>query len=392
MKSIRMSLTLLFLALSGSLTLNNEDLRSDAMGVNARLGNQGFGYEVESSEDPVFVDPTGSNLLVNEVPISVQEPIAPKTVTMENYRENYVPEALKPDYIGENIEFNDKLDAQAVNIAQQAIPNVNAPYIPDDKLPEVEAPEDPEDMPDVLQPYVPEPATPVHKTWESDPVMPDHNIIIRPPLTARDMFAGWNKSYDLVATHNYRKFQNLYDLFAPRDDRIPTYFPGFPLDTPVSADRLPVQANNMINNLDGVFMPGEEVVIEEAVTIPENAIFVPLTQEDLDRYPELANLIARPQIVKTMPGKLVRIIPYNGSYHNEATVRLADSIELGDTSNSGEDLPEFVHIVDGPFSDASKDPGVRFVQPSNYQKHGLLSGNERRELPDASLAVGESAQ
>lgn len=390
MKSIRMSLTLLILLWSGSLGLKNEDLRPDAMGANARLGNQGFGYEVETSEDPVFVDPTGSNLLVNEVPISVDEPIAPQTVTRENYRENYVPESLKPDYIGENIPFNKELEAQAVNIAQQAIPNVNAPYIPDDKLPEVEAPEDPEDMPDVEQPYVPEPATPVHKTWESDPVMPDHNVIIRPPLTAADMFAGWNKSYDLVATHNYKKFQNLYDLFAPRDERIPTYFPGFPLDTPVSSDRLPVQRNAMINDLDGVYLPGEEVVVEQELVVPENAIFVPLTEEDLAKYPELAKLIARPQVIKKMPGKLVRIIPYNGDYDREATVRLADIIDLGDTSNSAEDLPEFVHIVDGPFTDKSKDPGVRFVQPSNWQKNNLLAGNERRELPDASLAVGTS--
>ena len=87
----------------------------------------------------------------------------------------------------------------------------------------------------------------------------------------------------------------------------------------------------------------------------------------------------------------VRIIPYNGQYDKEATVRLADIIDLGDTSNSGESLPEYVHIVDGPFSDASKDPGVRFVRPSNYQKNGLLAGNERRTLPDASLAVGTSA-
>ena len=388
MKSTRMSLTLLLLVAAGSFALKNEDLRPDAMGVNARLGNQGFGYEVESSEDPVFVDPSGTNLLVNEVPISVDEPIAPKTVTRENYRENYVPESLKPDYIGENIPFNEELEAKAVNIAQQAIPNVNAPYIPDDKLPEVQAPENPEDMPDVEQPYVPEPAPPVHKTWESDPVMPDHNIIITPPLNAKDMFAGWNKSYDIVATHDYTKFQNMYDLFAPRDDRIPTYFPGFPLDTPVSADRLPVQANAMINDLDGVYLPGKEVVVEEAVTVPENAIFVPLTEEDLARYPELAKLIARPQVVKHMPGKMVRIIPYNGDYHKEATVRLADIIDLGDTSNSAENLPEYVHIVDGPFSDASKDPGVRFVKPSNYQKNNLLAGNQRRELPDASLAVG----
>lgn len=388
MKSIRMSLTLLFLALAGHLALKNEDLRPDALGVNARLGNQGFGYEVESSEDPVFVDPTGSNLIVNEVPISVKEPIAPKSVTAENYRENYVPESIKPDYIGENIPFNEELEAQAVNIAQQAVPNVNAPYIPDDKLPEVEAPENPEDMPDVVQPYVPEPATPVHKTWESDPVMPDHNIIIQPPLNAKDMFAGWNKSYDLVATHDYTKFQNLYDLFAPRDERIPSYFPGFPLDTPVSGDRLPVQATAPINDLDGVYLPGKEVVVEEAVTVPENAIFVPLTEEDLAKYPELAKLIARPQVVKTMPGKLVRIIPYNGDYHREATVRLADIIDLGDVSHSAEDLPEYVHIVDGPFSDASKDPGVRFVKPSTYQKNNLLAGNEKRHLPDASLAVG----
>ena len=382
-----MSLTLLLLAIAGSHALDNENLRPDALGVNARLGNQGFGYEVETSEDPVFVDPTGSNLLVNEVPISVNEPIEPIRVTEDNYRENYVPESLKPDYIGENIEFNDKLDAQAVNIAQQAIPNVNAPYIPDDKLPEVQAPENPEDMPDVEQPYVPEPATPVHKTWESDPVMPDHNIIIVPPLTAADQFAGWNKSYDLVATHDYTKFQNMYDLFAERDERIPTYFPGFPLDTPVSGDRLPVQANSMINDLDGVYLPGKEVVVQEAVTVPENAIFVPLTEEDLARYPELANLIARPQVVKTMPGKMVRIIPYNGEYHREATVRLADVIDLGDVSNSAEDLPEYVHIVDGPFTDASKDPGVRFLKPSTYQKNGLLAGNERRTLPDASLAL-----
>ena len=391
MKSFRLSLTLLFFLAWDITTLKNEDLRPDALGVNARLGNQGFGYEVETSEDPVFVDPTGSNLLVNEVPISVSEPIEPKTVTRENYRENYVPESLKPDYIGENIPFNEELEAQAVNIAQQAIPSVQAPYIPDDKLPEVEAPENPEDMPDVVQPYVPEPATPVHKTWESDPVMPDHNVIIQPPLNAADMFAGWNKSYDLVATHDYTKFQNLYDLFAPRDERLPSYFPGFPLDTPVSADRLPVQANAMINDLDGVYLPGEEVVVQEAVTVPENAIFVPLTEEDLAKYPELANLIAKPQVVKTMPGKLVRIIPYNGEYHKEATVRLADIIDLGDTSNSAENLPEYVHIVDGPFSDASKDPGVRFVKPSNYQKNGLLAGNERRTLPDASLAVGAAA-
>ena len=383
-----MSLTLLLLVAAGSFALDNEALRPDALGVNARLGNQGFGYEVEVSEDPVFVDPTGSNLLVNEVPISVEEPLAPQSVTRENYRENYVPESLKPDYIGENIEFNRDLDAQAVNIAQQAIPNVNAPYIPDDKLPEVEAPENPEDMPDVEQPYVPEPATPVHKTWESDPVMPDHNVIITPPLNAADMFDGWNKSYDVVATHDYTKFQNMYDLFAPRDERLPTYFPGFPLDTPVSADRLPVQANSMINDLDGVYLPGEEVVVQEAVTIPENAIFVPLTEADLARYPELARLIAKPQVVKRMPGKMVRIIPYNGDYDRESTVRLADVIDLGDVSNSAESLPEYVHIVDGPFSDASKDPGVRFAKPNNWQKNNLLAGNERRTLPDASLAVG----
>lgn len=388
MKSTRTSLTLLFLAVAGRLALKNEALRPDALGVNARLGNQGFGWEVESSEDPVFVDPSGNNLVVNEVPISVHEPIEPKKVTEENYRENYVPESIKPDYIGENISFNEELEAQAVNIAQQAIPNVNAPYIPDDKLPEVEAPENPEDMPDVEQPYVPEPATPVHKTWESDPVMPDHNPIIQPPLNAIDLFDGWNKSYDVVATHDYTKFQNLYDLFAPRDERIPTYFPGFPLDTPVHGDRLPVQATGPINDLDGIYMPGKEVVVEKAVEIPENAIFVPLTEEDLARYPELAKLIAKPQVVKTMPGKFVRIIPYSGDYHREATVRLADIIDLGDVSNSAEALPEYVHIVDGPFSDASKDPGVRFVKPSNYQKNHLLSGNEQRHLPDASLAVG----
>lgn len=386
-----MSLTLLLLAIAGNLALQSDNLRSDALGVNARLGNQGFGWEVENSEDPVFVDPSGSNLLVNEVPISVTEPITPLSVTRDNYRENYVPDSLKPDYIGENIEFNDRLDAQAVNIAQQAIPNVNAPYIPDDKLPEIEAPENPEDMPDVEQPYVPEPATPVHKTWESEPVMIDHNEIIVPPLNAADQFEGWNGSYDLVATHDASKFQNMYDLFAPRDERLPTYFPGFPLDTPVSADRLPVQANNLINNLDGVYLPGKDVVVQEAVTVPENAIFVPLTEEDLARYPELANLIARPQVVKSMPGRMVRIIPYNGDYNREATVRLADIVDLGDVSGSSEDLPEFVHIVDGPFTDASKDPGVRFVKPSTYQKNGLLAGNERRTLPDASLAVGSSA-
>ena len=388
MKSTRMSLTLLLLVCAGAFALKNEDLRPDALGVNARVGQQGFGWEVESSENPVFVDSTGSNMVVNEVPIKVNQPIEPKSVTLDNYKENYVPAALKPDHIGKNIAFNEELDAQAVNIAQQAIPNVQAPYIPDDKLPEVQAPENPEDMPDVEQPYVPEPATPVHKTWESDPVMPDHNMIIMPPLTAADMFAGWNKSYDLVATHDYTKFQNMYDLFAPRDNRIPTYFPGFPLDSPVSADRLPVQANAMINDLDGVYMPGESVVVQEAVTIPENAIFVPLTEADLAKYPELAQLIARPQVVKNMPGKMVRVIPYNGKYHSEATVRLADIIDLGDVSNSAESLPEFVHIVDGPFSDASKDPGVRFVKPSTYQKNGLIRGSDRRELPDASLAVG----
>ena len=126
MKSFRLSLTLLFFLAWDITTLKNEDLRPDALGVNARLGNQGFGYEVETSEDPVFVDPTGSNLLFNEVPISVSEPIEPKTVTRENYRENYVPESLKPDYIGENIPFNEELEAQAVNIAQQAIPSVQA--------------------------------------------------------------------------------------------------------------------------------------------------------------------------------------------------------------------------------------------------------------------------
>lgn len=385
-----MSLTLLLLAITGSLALNNENLRSDALGVNARNGPYGYGYEVETSEDPVFVDPTGSNLLVNEVPIQVNGPIEPKNVTQDSYRENYVPGSLMPDYIGDNVEFNRSLDAQAVNIAQQAIPNVNTPYIPDDKLPEVEAPENPEDMPDVEQPYVPEPATPVHKTWESDPVMVDHNILMIPPLNAVDQFEGWNGSYDLVATHDFSKFQNMYDLFAPKDDRIPDYFPGFPLDTPVSGDQLPVQANDMINNLEGVYLPGQEVVVQEGVEVPENAIFVPLTEQDLANYPELANLIARPQIVKTMPGRNVRIIPYNGEYNREATVRLADVIDLGDVSGSTEGLPEFVHIVDGPFSDASKDPGVRFVKPSNYQKNGLLARKDRRNLPDASLAVGSS--
>ena len=388
MKSVQTSLTLLLLAISGSFCIDNQVLRPDALGVNGRLGDQGFGYEFENSEDPTFSDPNGQTIVVNEKAITVDQPIEAIHVTENNFQENYVPDAIKPDHIGQNIDFNAELEAQPVNIAQQAIPVVNAPYIPDERLPEVQAPENPEDMPEVVQPYVPEPATPVHKMWESDPVMVDHNRIIQVPLTAADMFAGWNKSYDIVATHDFTKFQNLYDLFAGEDSRVPTFFPGFPLDTPVSSDRLPVQSNGLINDLDGVYLPGDEQPVQTTVSIPEDAVFVPLTAADLERYPELKALIAKPQPMKTSPGRLVRIIPYNGEYQKDKLVRLSDIIDLGDTSNSGEQLPEFVHIVDGPFTNESKDPGVRFVKPVAVLKNNLLSGSDSRPLPDSSLAVG----
>lgn len=388
MKYIKSSLALMLLAISGTNCIDNNNLRPDALGVNGRLGNQGFGWELESNDNPVFTDNEGDNVLVNELPITLEGGISEKTVTEENFKNNYIPDAVKPDHIGQNIDFNSDLEAEAVNIAQQAIPNVQAPYIPDDKLPEVQAPENPEDMPEVVQPYVPEPATPVHKMWESDPVMPDHNVILMPPLTAEEQFRGWNKSYDLVATHDYTKFQNVYDLFAPRDPRVPSYFPGFPLDTPVSADRLPVQRNDMINNLDGVYLEGKAQ--PASVEIPEDAIFVPLTPEDLANYPELAALINKPQPMAQEPGRFVRIIPYNGEYQRDALVKLSDVVDLGETGQSAENLPEYVHIVDGPFTNESVDKGVRFVRPSNYQKNNLLSNSNRRQIPDASLAVGSA--
>ncbi len=388
MKYIKSSLALMLLAIAGTHCTDNQDLRPDALGVNGRLGNQGFGWELETNDNPVFTDDEGENVLVNQLPINLPNGISDKDVTAENFKNNYIPDPIKPDFIGENIEFNKELEAEPVNIAQQEIPNVQAPYIPDEKIPEVYAPENPEDMPEVVQPYVPEPATPVHKMWESDPVMPDHNPIIIPPLTAEEQFRGWNKSYDLVATHDYTKFQNAYDLFAPSDDRVPTYFPGFPLDTPVSADRLPVQSNALINDLDGVWLEGEAQ--PASVEIPENAVFVPLTPEDLEKYPELQALLNKPQPMSKAPGKLVRIIPYNGEYQKDALVRLDDIIDLGETGNSAEKLPEYVHIVDGPFTNESVDKGVRFVKPSVWQKNSLLSNSNRRQVPDASLAVGSA--
>lgn len=389
MKYIKSSLALVLLAITGTHTIDNQDLRPDALGVNGRLGNQGFGWELENNDNPVFTDDEGDSVLVNELPITLKNGISDKTVTEENFRNNYIPDPIKPDHIGQNIEFNKELEAEAVNIAQQAIPNVQAPYIPDEKIPQVQAPEEPEDMPEVVQPYVPEPATPVHKMWESDPVMPDHNEVIVPPLTAEEQFRGWNKSYDLVATHDYTKFQNAYDLFAPADSRVPTYFPGFPLDTPVSADRLPVQSNSMINDLDGVYLEGEAQPV--SMEIPENAVFVPLTPEDLEKYPELMALLNKPQPMAKAPGKLVRIIPYNGEYQKDALVKLSDVVDLGDVSNSSEGLPEYVHIVDGPFTNESVDKGIRFVKPSNYQKNKLLDISRRRQVPDSSLAVGSHA-
>lgn len=388
MKSFRTSLPLLLLAISGAMAIENQALRPDALGVNARLGDQGYGYEYEMNKNPVFSDPNGTAMVVNEIGVKVEEPIKFLRNTKEGHKETHVPEALKPMNIGENIPFDKDLEAKAVHIAQQAQPTIQEPYIPDDKLPQVKAPENPDDMPDLVQPYVPEPATPVHKIWESSPVMPDHNMIITPPLSAEAMFAGWNGSYDLVATHDYSKFQNLYDLFAEGDSRVPSHFPGFPLDTAVDASRLPVQNNNAINNLDGLWFGGEEAVQQKAMDIPENAIFVPLTAEDLAKYPELNALIAQPQEVQSNPGKFVRIIPYNGDYNKSANVKLSDIIDLGDVSNSAEGLPEYVQIVDGPFNADAKDPGVRFVKPSVHQKNSLLSKSMKRSLPDASLAVG----
>lgn len=383
--------SLILMALVGTLVaIDNNDLRRDALGVNARLGKDGYAWEFEKNDVPLFVDNEGNNLLVNEVPIEVSQPIEPIKVNALNYRENFVPAAIKPDNIGVNIPFQEDLEAKAVNIAQQAVPQPQAPYIPDDKLPNVEAPEEPEDVPDLIQPYVPEPAIPENKTWDSDPVMPDHNRIIQPPLTAAEQFAGWNGGYDIVATHDYTKFQNAYDLFAGADERIPSHFPGFMLDTPVDASRLPIQSNPIVNDLDGVWLGGEEVVEQQKVAIPENAVFVPLTPEDLAKYPGLQALIAKPMPVKRLPGRFVRIIPYTGKFHRSANVPTGDIVDLSQANLSAEDLPASLHIVDGPFSNASNDPGVRFVAPSISQKNGLLSQTQRAQLPDPTLQVGSS--
>ena len=389
MKSALKSLILVAL-LGAIVAIDNNDLGKEALGVNARLGREGYAYQFEEKDLPIFVDDEGNNTLVNTVPIEVSQPIEPVKVDAHNYRENVVPAAIRPANIGVNIPFQEDLEAKAVNIAQQAVPQPQEPYIPDDKLPEVQAPEEPEDVPDLVQPYVPEPAIPEHKTWESDPVMPDHNRIIQPPLTAAEQFAGWNGGYDIVATHDFTKFQNMYDLFAGADPRVPSHFPGFMLDTPVDASRLPVQSNPVVNDLDGVWLEGEEVVEAPKVAVPENAIFVPLTPEDLAKYPGLKAMIAKPMPVKKMPGRFVRIVPYNGKFRRSASVPTGEIVDLSRAGLSAENIPDSLYIVDGPFSNASKDPGVRFVAPSVPQKNSLLGHTERAQLPDASLQVGSA--